>query len=254
MDFKGIIPATKTFVKKHAPEIMLGVGITGFISTAILSATGTIKALDKVAQAKDELGVDELTPKETAKAVWTCYIPAVATAAASTACIIGGAKITSKRSAALAVAYSLSEKALTEYKTAIVETLGEKKAKSVIEAVDDKLMQDSPVTKNEVIITEKGNTLCYDKLNDRYFKADMDSIKRAENQINCQMLREGYVSLNDFYDEIGLSPTKIGDDLGWNLDDGEIDVDFSSQLAEDGTPCLVIRYTVAPKYDFSNFM
>ena len=243
MNFKGIVPATKTFLKKHAPEIMLGVGITGFISTAILSATGTIKALDKVAQAKDELGVDELTPKETAKAVWTCYIPAVATAAASTACIIGGAKITSKRSAALAVAYSLSEKALTEYKTAIVETLGEKKAKSVIEAVDDKLMQDSPVTKNEVIITEKGNTLCYDKLNDRYFKADMDSIKRAENQINCQMLREGYVSLNDFYDEVGLKHTALGGSLGWKVDDGMIDISFTTCLADDGTPCLVYRFS-----------
>lgn len=253
MDFKGIIPTAKSFAKKHAPEIMLGIGITGFITTAILSATGTIKALDKIEQAKDELGVDELTKKETIKAAWTCYIPAVATAAASTACLIGGARVSSKRNAALAVAYSLSEKALTEYKTAIVETLGEKKAKNVIEAVDDKLMQDNPLTKNEVIITEKGNTLCYDKLNDRYFKADMDSIKRAENKINCQMLREGYVSLNDFYDEVGLKHTALGGSLGWKVDDGMIDISFSTCLADDGTPCLVYRFSREPGPGFDMY-
>ena len=60
MNFKGIIPATKTFVKKHAPEIMLGVGITGFISTAILSATGTIKALDKVHKLRMSLALTNL--------------------------------------------------------------------------------------------------------------------------------------------------------------------------------------------------
>lgn len=63
-----------------------------------------------------------------------------------------------------------------------------------------------------------------------------------------------YASLNDFYDLIGLKPINVGYDLGWNIDDGEIDIYFSSQLAEDGTPCLVIDYSVAPKCDFSSFM
>ena len=61
----------------------------------------------------------------------------------------------------------------------------------------------------------------------------------------------GYVSLNEFYSELGLSPIKMGDDLGWNIDDREIRVDFSSQLAEDGTPCLVIDFSVSPKKEYS---
>ena len=63
-----------------------------------------------------------------------------------------------------------------------------------------------------------------------------------------------YVSLNEFYTEIGLEPTKIGYDLGWNIDDGEIDIETSAQLSPDGTPCLVIEYNVAPQYNFSRFM
>ena len=62
-----------------------------------------------------------------------------------------------------------------------------------------------------------------------------------------------YASLNEFYDEIGLPPIEIGDKLGWNMDDGQIEVDFSSQLAADGTPCLVISFNVAPNYEYYKF-
>ena len=65
------------------------------------------------------------------------------------------------------------------------------------------------------------------------------------------MLCENYVSLNDLYDELGMEPTKIGEDLGWNIfTDRLIDISFSSQLADDGTPCLVMDYGVAPRNDY----
>ena len=44
----------------------------------------------------------------------------------------------------------------------------------------------------------------------------------------------------------------IGEELGWNIDQGYIEPSFSCQLAEDGTPCLVISYLVGPRYDFRN--
>ena len=60
-----------------------------------------------------------------------------------------------------------------------------------------------------------------------------------------------YVSLSDLYDELGIPHTKISDELGWNLDEGLIEVSFDSIVGEDGTPSLVMDYTVAPRYDFS---
>jgi hypothetical protein len=60
-----------------------------------------------------------------------------------------------------------------------------------------------------------------------------------------------YISLNEFYAEIGLKPTDIGYDLGWNIDDGEIDFDTHAIIADDGRPCIVITYNVAPKYNFN---
>ena len=70
------------------------------------------------------------------------------------------------------------------------------------------------------------------------------------NKLNRDMLDEMFISLNDFYYEIGLSNTKLGDDLGWNVSEGLIDLKFSSQLTDDGTPCVVMDYSIAPKYDY----
>ena len=67
------------------------------------------------------------------------------------------------------------------------------------------------------------------------------------------MLLEGYISLNEFYYEIGLPGTTIGDTIGWKVDDGFVEVYFSSQLTEDGTPCIVLNYERAPNYNFNRF-
>ena len=64
------------------------------------------------------------------------------------------------------------------------------------------------------------------------------------------MLDEQYVSLNDFYYEIGLDNIPLGDELGWTIDDGRagrIDLYFTSQLTPEGVPCLVINYRVQPR-------
>ena len=82
----------------------------------------------------------------------------------------------------------------------------------------------------------------------------IEVIKKAENTLNKQMIHDinGYVSLNDFYDEIGLDHTSVGNDLGWNTDQ-LIDIDFSSQLNDNGEPSVVLDYMVAPNYNYYNF-
>ena len=59
-----------------------------------------------------------------------------------------------------------------------------------------------------------------------------------------------YCSLNDFYDEIGLSHTDMGDELGWSIEDGLLDIDFGSQITDDGEPCIVLHYNISPKYNY----
>ncbi len=240
----------RTAVKKHSPEILTGIGIAGMITTTVMAVRATPKALILIEEKKNELEVNELTPKETIQTAWACYIPAAVTGTVSIACLIGASSVNMRRRAALATAYTLSESALKEYQEKVVETIGEKKEQAVRDAVAKDKIEKNPVTSREVIITERGNTLCYDAVSGRYFKSDIDKLKKAANELNRQMRDEMYISLNDFYYEIGLNPISIGDEIGWNIDQGYIDLSFSSQLADDGTPCIVIEYHIAPRYDF----
>ena len=237
-------------ITKHSPEILTGIGIAGMITTTIMAVRATPKALILIEERKEEIDVDKLTPIELIKTTWTCYIPAAITGGLSIICLIGASSVNARRNAALATAYTLSESALKEYQEKVIETIGEKKEKTVRDAIAKDRIDKNPVSSREVIITEKGNTLCYDAISGRYFKSDIDKLKKAENELNRRMRDEMYISLNDFYYEIGLNPISIGDDLGWNIDHGYIELNFSSQLSDDGNPCLVIDYQVAPRYEY----
>lgn len=249
----NIIKGIKASISRHSPEILTGIGIAGMVTTTILAVKATPKAIKLIEAEKRAKHVDALSPVDTIKTVWKCYIPAAMTGVSSIACLIGSNAINAKRNAALTTVYTLSEMARNEYKEKVIETIGEKKERTIKEKVDAERIKKDPVSKKEVIITEKGTTLCYDHVFGRYFKSDIDLINRAMNKINREIVINMYASLNDFYAELGLSPVEMGYDLGWNIDDGTIEIEPSSQLADDGTPCLVIDYSVSPKYNYSRF-
>lgn len=246
--------SVRASLRKHSPEILTGIGIAGMISTTIMAVRATPKALAIIEQEREERDTDELTKIEVVKSCWKCYIPTVVTGSLSIACLIGANSVHSRRNAALATVYKISEQALAEYKEKVIETIGEKKEKQVRDNIQEGRLEKNPVTKSEVIITGNGDALCYDMLAGRYFKSGMDKIKKAEVMLNKQITRDMYASLNDFYDEIDLPHTNIGYNLGWCLDDGYIDIDFASKIADDGTPCLVIDFSVDPKYGYDKFM
>ena len=253
LSLKNIASDIKTTMVKNAPGILVGVGIVGMAGTTVLAVRATPKAIALIEAKKRELDIDSLTPVETVKTTWKCYIPAAVTGVMSTACLIGASSVSARRNAALATAYNLTRVALNDYKEAVVETIGEKKEQVVRDTVAKNRIEKDPVKTTEVIVTERGTTLCYDAVFGRYFRSDIDTIKRAVNELNRSIVSSMYASLNEFYDEIGLPPIEIGDKLGWNVDDGQIEEEFSSQLAADGTPCLVISFNVAPNYGYSNF-
>lgn len=271
VDFKTIGKTMCISMKRHSPEILTGIGIAGMISTSVLAVKATPKALMLIEEEKrrqnadiretakangdvEIMHIDKLTPIDTVKATWRCYIPAVATGAFSIACFMGASSVSLRRNAALATAYTLSESALREYRDKVIETVGEEKEKVVREAIAKDKVERNPVDNSEVIITASGNDLCYDVLSGRYFKSDINKIKNAVNEINRRLLLDTYISLNEFYYEIGLDETRIGEDLGWTVEKGLVDLDFSSQLASDGTPCVVLDYTNMPFYDYDRFL
>lgn len=251
---KRTIKSVERVLTKYSPGILTGIGIAGMIGATFMAVKATPKALYLIEAKKEESEVEELTPVETIKTCWKCYIPATLTTVLSAACLIGASTVSAKRNAALATAYSISEAALREYQEKVVEVIGEKKEKAVRDAVAKDQIEKDPVTKSEVVIIDSNsNTLCYEPLSGRYFKSTIDKIKKAEIKLDRQMIQEMYVSLNDFYWEIGLDGTDLGDQMGWNLSKGYMDLSFSSQLADDGTPCAVIVYGIPPVYDYQRY-
>ena len=242
----------KAAISQHSPEILMTVGIAGMITTTVLAVKATPKALKIIEVKKKEEQKEELTPVETVKATWKCYIPTVVTGAASVTCLIGSASVSARRTAALAAAYQIADSTLNDYKEKIKEVVGERKAEEVQARVSEKKAKEKSGSESNVIITGNGRTLCMDYFSGQEFESDIDSIKRSINEINASMLRDafGYVSLNDVYDELGLRHTEVGDELGWNIMGGIIEVEFSSILKDERQPCVVMHFKRAPKYDF----
>ena len=204
-------------MRKHSPAILTGIGIAGMAAAAVMAVRATPKALRMVDDREIE---DEkrLTTSEIVKTTWKCYIPAAVTGVCSAACIIGASSISARRNAALVTAYTISETALKEYKDKAVEVVGPKKEQAIRDAVAKEQLEQAGVPERKFIPTGRGETPCFDPL-------------------------------NEFMQEIGLEPcdSSIGETMGWDIDKGYIDLDFSSQLV-DGVPYLVIGHHVPPTY------
>lgn len=245
-------------VAKNSPAILTAVGVAGVVSTAFLAVKATPEALEIVESAErgriaeydegDSNYIPALSHVDMIKITWRCYIPAALMGGATIACIIGATTIGTRRNAALLSVYTLTETALSEYKAKIVETIGEKKAEAIKDLIAQDHLDQNPLSANTVIMTGDGDTLCYDEISGRYFKSNIEKLRKAQNDLNRDLINEAWISLNHFYGLIGLGPIKLGEDMGW-LPDNLVELRFSARLADDNTPCIVLDYTIDPKSD-----
>lgn len=236
---------------KNGPTIVLGLGIASMVIGTVLAVYETPKALDDIKdleeEKKKEKDPEPITKKEIVKATWKRYIFPLTTEVVGMGLIIQSHRMMNNRVIAFATAYSGLETAHMLYQKNARDILGEKKEQEIRDAV----AKERVPAKIDNVISLGGNTLCYDPWTERLFYSDQETIRRAINNLNKQMMDECYISLNEYYYEIGLKDVKCGDLLGWHIDQGLIDVSFSSQLTKDGRPCLVIDFLVEPVYDYS---
>ena len=237
---------------KHSPEILTIVGVAGMCATIIMVAKETPKALDIMTELKEESTDGKVSGKDIVVHVGPVYVPAIVTGVMSAGCIIGASAVNHKRNAALLAAYTISETALKEYRDKVIETIGEKKEKDIQEAVAREQVAKNPIQSTEVFITPKGNTLFYDCMTGRYFTSDLEKIEKSLNNLNNRLMREHYISLDELYYEWGLRPVQLGNELGWNVDDGMIEITKAPQLSEDDRPCIAISFPKPPGYRYAS--
>lgn len=247
MTLMAIVKQAEKAVADHSPQILTGVAIAGTITTAVLTGKATIKACQLVnvhRYDQDPTAEIFITKKQIVEKTWKFYIPAAAAGVLTVSSIVLATQIGTRRTAALAAAYAISEKAFVEYKEKVVEKMGEVKERSVRDDIAQDRVRETPVATNEVIVTGGGKVLCFEPYTSRYFMSDMETLKKAQNDLNYQVLNNMYASLSDFYDLIGLERTKVSDDMGWNSDK-LLELTFSTVLAGD-QPCIVMDYHVMP--------
>jgi Family of unknown function (DUF6353) len=251
----------KFAIKNNSTSILSGFAIAGMFSSIYLAAKAAPKASEALEEAmvvkKDfEWDVDTnpnevvLTKREVVEATWRFYVPTAVAATATIACIVGANAVGIRRNAAVLAAYSMADTAFREYKDEVIRTLGEAKSRKIDEKIAVRKMEANPLSSSQVIVTGGGDQLCYDTLTGRYFRSDIESIRRAENEINHRVLQDMCAAHNEFYGLLGLEHTSIGDELGWNIDN-LISLIFAAHLSDNGTPCIAIAYERLPRRDYA---
>lgn len=255
MALKDVVNELSVKMHERSPEILTGLGIAGMAIAIPFTVTGTIKAYKLVQNEKKRRKVTALTKKEIVKLTWKCYVPTAVSATTGAICVIGATSISSRRNAALATAYSLSENALKTYQKKVIETIGEKKEEKIRDEIAKDELKQHPVETSGVYVTRKGTTLFYDAIrNDdfSYYRGDIETHRKIKDKLNNRMYGgEMFISLNEYYSEIGLPPDPRFRDLGWCADNGPIDLKFSVQFADDGiTPCVVVTTKPEPRHGY----
>jgi len=234
-------------VADNSPAILTAIGVTGTLTTAFLTGKASFRAAERLTEESYDLPT-----KEKVKIVWKLYIPAALSGAATVAVIIAANRVGSRRAAALAAAYSLSERAFEQYKEKVIATIGAKKEQAVQDSLAQDRVRNDPPGSREVFVIGGSETLCHDAFSGRYFTCDVESLRRAENETNHQILGDGYASLTDLYYRIGLRPTAMSDEVGWTSD-VLLGMKFSSVLTEDDRPCLSINFVAGPIRNYHKF-
>lgn len=241
-----------SFVDHNSASILTGLSVVGVISTTVLAVRATPEALRLIDDNERERDADSqpyATKFEVVKVAWKPYIPAALMGTATIAAIIGSRTIDAKRNAALAAAYSLTERAYHEYKEKTVATLGEKKEDEMRTELNAERSARA-LEPGMVIINDDSKVLFFDTLSGRHFHSEVETVRKAVNDINEQIIHHDYASLTDFYLKIGVGKTDMSDNLGWNTTK-LLDVHFGPfAMADPLRPALALEYQEMPKPDF----
>lgn len=229
----------------NAPALLTAFGAVGVVTTSVLTAKATYKAANVIRDEQEKRRLHESAtmsdeylrvPKfDRVKLVWPLYIGAVFSGALSCGAIVMAHRVSSRRAAALAAAYALSEGRLEEYKEKIQEKFGIKKEKETRDEIaQDKVTRDF---ENGTIIFDphEGKVLIKDEYSGRYFYSTIEEVNKAVNEINREIFHSmgSSATMAEFYSAIGLEPVATSSYMGWNTNE-QCEIDWSTCTSPDG--------------------
>ncbi len=247
----------KKFCVDNSPSILTGIGVVGVVSTAVVTAKLTPKALDILEERerfKQEEYGESLTAFEKVLAVTPTYMPAILMGLATCSCILGANHINQTRQASLATAYTYLDSLFKEYRCKVKEVYGEDGEKKIVEEMQ-----------KDIELYEKYGSLFeprlfYDEYSKRYFEMSMYELRDAEYKMNRMFNFLGRLTLNEVYEFFNLKPTDLGEKIGWSaFKDWEcigyswIEINLEQVVTPDGLDALAIHFVMEPTDDYSKW-
>lgn len=259
MGVKAVMQTVGGFLQKNSPYILTGLGCAGVVSTAVMTGKAAVEAHETLKNHELGVGLEEhlknkdfkqedlkIPLKEKVQLTWKYFVPPVVMGASSVACIIGAQTVNTRRHAALASLYTLTDQTLKDYQDKVVETIGKNKAQKIQDDMAQDILNSNPVDEKHIIRTSYGDSLCFDVHSGRYFTSSMETLRRVQNDFNHELIGTMWMSLNDLYYLMGLETIKLGDELGWTADE-LLEFKFTPRIALNDQPCLVIDYDLTPR-------
>lgn len=242
--------------KKYSPEIFVGAGIVGVVTSTVMACKATTKIDTVLAEQKENIektknyveenGFSEkYTEKDykkdlsifygrTGLELTKLYGPSVILGTASIAMIIGGHNILRKRNVALAAAYTALDKGFKDYRGRVIERFGKEldkelkyniKEKEFEEIVKDEETGEEKVVKKTVKVANPLGSE-YARFFDEFCvgwtkdpEYNLMFLKDKERYANDLLRTRGHLFLNEVYDMLGIPRTKIGNEVGWLYDE-----------------------------------
>lgn len=233
------VKSAAKFVKEHAPQIIVGVGLSSVLGGTIALVPASFKACKKVMKREEEKG-EKLTKLETVETVWSDYVIPTTAVAVGTGLVILGTvkemKSISELTLALAAKESVgSEKTREKIKQKLgIKDKEEKTDENKIEKIEAEVIPtDVSTVVSTVSILPDERLLFWDELTNNVFYSTKNDVLKAINEFNAKLLEDREASVNEYCDSMGIRNISLGDELGWNIGDGLINVIFGADLVDD---------------------
>lgn len=256
----------KIILKKNSPVILTCIGSVGVVATAAMAVRATPKAIQLIkADSRENHDGDPYayTKTEAVISAWKCYIPSIVIGASTIICIFGANALNQRRQTTLTSAYALISSSYQEYKTKLKELYGEETHNSIVDAIAKERCEQVHITTStwcscDTLDFEDGMEpeiirTFYDNFSNRYFESTISKVIQAEYHLNRNFMFSGAISLNDFYEFLGLEKIDSGDTVGWSSYNGDIywiDFNHHKTVLDDGMEIFIIDMVFEPTVDW----
>lgn len=271
LNLRQLANTAKKSCKRHAPEILVYSGVLGMAASAVMACFATrkldgvmeehgkrleaVKALPAPEEAKAEEVANEAPRALTGAYLKTgldivlLYAPSAILGALSAAGILTGNHILQKRNLALAAAYATIDASYRQYRGRVSARYGEEAenqlynnlhTETVIVTETDENGEEKKVEKNLLVLEDAPSDYARifapgeAKSAEESMDYNMFFLRSQQTLANVMLKSNGFLSLNDVYDMLGITRSIAGQTVGWvydkeSEDHGDNYVDFGIQ-------------------------